>query len=163
MTLDAAQRRAILADPAGWIASGFGAGLSPYAPGTVGSAVALIPWIALRELSWPIHLAIVVLAFVLGIWASNRVIATLRIDDPGVIVWDEFVGQWIACIPLLFVTHDARWIALAFVLFRAFDIGKPWPVSWADRRIKGGFGVMFDDVLAGVYAAGSLALLMYMI
>jgi len=160
MRLDAAQRRAFLADPASWIASGFGAGLSPYAPGTVGSAVALIPWLALRELVLPFYLASVVLAFALGVWASNRVIAKLRIDDPGVIVWDEFVGQWIACIPLLFVALDVRWVALAFVLFRAFDIGKPWPVSWADRRIEGGVGVMADDVLAGVYAAALLALVL---
>ncbi|HEY0232536.1 MAG TPA: phosphatidylglycerophosphatase A [Dokdonella sp.] len=163
MKLDAAQRRAILGDAAGWIASGFGAGLSPYAPGTVGSAVALIPWIALRELPLPFYVCALVLAFALGVWASNRVVATLRIDDPGVIVWDEFVGQWIACLPLLLVARDARWIALAFVLFRLFDIGKPWPVAWADRRLKGGFGVMFDDVLAGLYAAAALALTLYLL
>ncbi|MEO5623512.1 MAG: phosphatidylglycerophosphatase A [Dokdonella sp.] len=153
MKLDSAQRRAILSSPAGWIACGFGAGLSPFAPGTAGSAVALIPWFALRGLSAPLFALAIVLAFALGVWASNVVVAQLRIEDPSVIVWDEFVGQWIALAPLLWIASDARWIIAAFVLFRVFDIWKPWPVSWADRSIKGGLGVMIDDVLAGIYAA----------
>lgn len=160
MKLDAAQRRAILADPAGWIASGFGSGLSPFAPGTAGSLVALIPWLALRELTPPLYLLVLALAFALGVWTSNRVVAKLRIEDPGVIVWDEFVGQWIALAPLLWQPGGTLWIAAAFVLFRLFDIWKPWPVSWADRTIKGGFGVMLDDAVAGVYAALVLSLAM---
>lgn len=158
MRLDAAQRRAMLASPAGWIASGFGAGLSPFAPGTAGSLAALLPWLALRQLSWPLFALVLVLAFALGVWASNIVIARLHIDDPGVIVWDEFVGQWIALAPLLGLAHDVRWIGAAFVLFRLFDIWKPWPVSWADRTIKGGLGVMLDDAMAGAYAAIVLAM-----
>jgi phosphatidylglycerophosphatase A len=156
--LDAAQRRAILGHPAGWIASGLGSGLSPWAPGTAGSAVALIPWLALRELAWPWYAVVIALAFALGVWTSNIVVARLRIADPGCIVWDEFVGQWIALAPLLFFAHDWRWILAGFALFRLFDVWKPWPVSWADRRIKGGIGVMFDDVLAGMYAATMLAI-----
>lgn len=158
MKLDAAQRRAILSDPAGWIASGFGSGLSPYAPGTAGSLVALLPWLALRELPLPAYALALALAFALGVWASNRVVAKLRIEDPGVIVWDEFVGQWIALAPLLLWPAGWPWIAAAFVLFRVFDVCKPWPVSWADRRVGGGLGVMLDDVLAGIYAALALAL-----
>lgn len=149
MPLDAAQRRDLLSDPAGWIASGFGSGLSPVAPGTAGSLAALLPYFLLRELWWPWYLLIVALAFVLGVWASEKIVRRLQLDDPGVIVWDEFVGQWIA---LIAAPHDWRWIIVAFVLFRFFDVLKPWPVSLADRRIKGGFGVMFDDVLAGIYA-----------
>ena len=158
MRLDAAQRRAILDHPAGWIACGFGAGLAPRAPGTVGSAAALIPWFALRELAWPWYAAVLLLAFALGTWASTVMIARLRIADPGCIVWDEFVGQWIALAPLLLFAHDWRWIAAGFALFRLFDVWKPWPVSWADRRVKGGFGVMLDDVVAGCYAALVLVL-----
>ncbi len=153
MKLDAGQRRAILGHPAGWIASGFGSGLNPFAPGTAGSAAALLPWFALRELPWPFFLLVVALAFALGVWASNVVIAKLRIEDPQVIVWDEFVGQWIALAPLLWIARDWSWIIAAFALFRLFDVWKPWPVSWADRRVKGGLGVMLDDVLAGIYAA----------
>jgi phosphatidylglycerophosphatase A len=161
MKLDAQQRRAILGSPAGWIASGIGSGLCPVAPGTVGSAAALIPWLALRELPLPAYLLVLILAFALGVWASNRVIAKLRIDDPGVIVWDEFVGQWIALLPLLARPHHGLWIVAGFALFRAFDVGKPWPVSWADRVVKGGLGVMFDDVLAGAYAAAALSIAMF--
>ena len=153
MKLDAAQRRAILSHPAGWLASGFGSGLSPVAPGTAGSAAALLPWLALRELPLPIFATVLVLAFALGVWASNIMIAKLHIEDPGVIVWDEFVGQWIALAPLLWFARGWPWIIAGFVLFRLFDIWKPWPVSWADRRIKGGLGVMLDDVIAGIYAA----------
>jgi phosphatidylglycerophosphatase A len=158
MKLDAMQRRAILSHPAGWIACGFGSGLSPLAPGTVGSAVALIPWFALRELAWPWYAMVLVIAFALGVWASNVMIARLRIADPGCIVWDEFVGQWIALAPLLFFAHDWPWVLAGFALFRLFDVWKPWPVSWADRRIKGGVGVMLDDVVAGLYAAITLVL-----
>lgn len=158
MRLDAAQRRAILSGPAGWIASGFGSGLSPYAPGTAGSLAALIPWLALRELPLPAYALALALAFALGVWASNRVVARLRIADPGVVVWDEFVGQWIALAPLLVQPAGWPWIVAAFVLFRLFDVWKPWPVSWADRSVDGGLGVMLDDVLAGIYAALALAL-----
>ena len=160
MKLDAAQRRALLGHPAGWIACGFGSGLSPWAPGTTGSLAALLPWLALRDLEWPAYIALIALAFALGVWVSNVVIARLRIDDPGVVVWDEFVGQWIALLPLVVAPRNWPWVVVGFALFRLFDIWKPWPVSWADRRVKGGFGVMLDDVLAGVYAAALLALAM---
>jgi len=160
MKLDAAQRRALLGHPAGWIACGFGSGLSPWAPGTTGSLAALLPWLALRDLEWPAYIAVIALAFALGVWVSNVVIARLRIDDPGVVVWDEFVGQWIALLPLVVAPRNWPWVVVGFALFRLFDICKPWPVSWADRRVKGGFGVMLDDVLAGVYAAALLALAM---
>ena len=163
MTLDASQRRAILAHPAGWIASGFGSGLAPVASGTVGSAVALIPWLALRLLDWPWYLAATVAAFALGVWASGVVIAKLGVEDPGVIVWDEFVGQWIALAPLVVAPRGWPWIVAAFVLFRAFDVWKPWPASWADRQVKGGFGAMLDDVIAGAYAGIALAVAMRLI
>ncbi|MEZ5460768.1 phosphatidylglycerophosphatase A [Dokdonella sp.] len=161
MKLDAQQRRAVLGHPAGWIASGFGSGLSPFAPGTAGSAAALIPWLFMRELSLGVVAVLIVLAFAMGVWASNVVIGRLRISDPGVIVWDEFVGQWITLLPLLIWPAHWAWIVAGFFLFRLFDVWKPWPCSWADRRVKGGFGVMLDDALAGVYAAMALAVLVH--
>ncbi|MGN6518887.1 MAG: phosphatidylglycerophosphatase A family protein [Dokdonella sp.] len=153
MSLDVAQRRALLGHPGGWIATGFGSGLSPLAPGTVGSGAALLPWLALRELPWPAYVGLVVIAFAVGVWASNVAVSRLRIDDPGAVVWDEFVGQWIALLPLVVAPRGWLWILAGFALFRLFDVCKPWPVSWADRRIAGGFGVMVDDVIAGAYAA----------
>ena len=160
MRLDAAQRRVVLAHPAGWIASGFGAGFSPFASGTVGSAVALVPWLLLRGLSPWWWLVVIVAAFAIGVWASQVIVERLRIEDPGVIVWDEFVGQWIALWPLLLWPRALVWVGVGFVLFRIFDVWKPWPVSWADGHVKGGFGAMLDDVLAGIYAALVLALLL---
>ncbi|HET6545851.1 MAG TPA: phosphatidylglycerophosphatase A [Rhodanobacteraceae bacterium] len=158
MRFDRDQRRAILAHPAGWIASGFGAGFSPFAPGTAGSALALLPYLALRELPVAWYLVLVALAFVLGVWVSAIVVRRLGISDPGVIVWDEFVGQWIT---LAFAPHDWGWIVAGFFLFRFFDVWKPWPVSWADRALKGGLGVMLDDVGSGIYAAVALGILVY--
>jgi phosphatidylglycerophosphatase A len=154
------QRRELLRHPAGWLACGFGSGLVPFAPGTAGSLAALLPWLALRELPLPYYGLIVVAAFALGVWACAWVVDTLKIADPAVAVWDEFVGQWIALTPLLLWPASPWWIAGGFILFRIFDIGKPWPVSWADRNIGGGLGVMLDDVLAGVYAALALGLLL---
>ena len=90
-----------------------------------------------------------------GIWASNWTIARTRIADPGFVVWDEFIGLWIA---LFLLPTGLPWIAAGFALFRLFDIWKPWPVRWADRSVHGGFGVMLDDVLAGLLALAVLQL-----
>ena len=163
MKLDAAQRRLVLSHPAGWIASGFGAGFSPFASGTAGSAVAIVPWLLLRDVSPVVWLLVIAAAFALGVWASHVVVQRLRLEDPGVIVWDEFVGQWITLWPLLLVPAHLAWVGVGFVLFRIFDVWKPWPVSWADGHVKGGFGAMLDDVLAGVYAALVLALLLHVV
>lgn len=153
MNLSKAQRRALMTHPAGWIASGFGAGLSPVAPGTIGSIVALIPWFAFREQPWTIYIGIVIAAFALGVWTASIITRRLMLEDPGVIVWDEWVGQWIA---LIGVPLAWQWVLAGFLLFRLFDVWKPWPVSWADRSIKGGLGVMLDDVVAGLYALCTL-------
>ena len=157
MTITAEQRRISLSHPAGWIATGFGSGLSPVAPGTVGSLAALLPWFALRELSWPLYVAAIAFGFALGVWACGWVVRALHVDDPGFAVWDEFVGLWIALLPLLWHPLSFAWIIFGFILFRFFDIVKPWPVSWADRKLSGGLGVMLDDVFAGIYAALALA------
>lgn len=163
MSLDASQLRVLLRHPFGWIACGFGSGLSPVAPGTAGSLLALLPWLALRELPWPWYLAAIVFAFALGVLACDWAVSRLKIADPGAVVWDEFVGQWIALAPLVIWPHSLRWILAGFLLFRLFDIAKPWPVSWADRKISGGLGVMLDDVIAGIYAALALVLLQQLV
>ena len=145
----------ILKHPAGWIASGFGSGFAPVASGTVGSAAALLPWLALRELPLAAYLLAVLAAFAIGVWASHVVIRRIEVEDPGVIVWDEFVGMWIT---LLLVPDGWLWIGAGFVLFRIFDVLKPWPVRAVDERVKGGLGAMLDDALAGLYALAVLQL-----
>jgi len=139
----------LLRHPLGWIASGFGSGFSPRAPGTVGTAAALLPWLWLRALPLPYYALAIVIAFAIGVWASNWVVRRSGMQDPQVVVWDEFVGVWIA---LVAAPSGWIWMLAGFALFRLFDIWKPWPVSWADEKIGGGLGVMLDDVFAGIYA-----------
>lgn len=160
--LSAEQRRALLATPAGWLACGFGSGLAPVAQGTFGSLAALLPWLGLRQLPLPFYLLVIVAGFAVGVWACGVAGRALGVDDHRSLVWDEFVGQWIALLPLL--VWPAPWwaIAFGFALFRLFDVWKPWPIRWLDRRVKGGAGVMIDDVVAGIFAAIVLALGLYL-
>jgi phosphatidylglycerophosphatase A len=155
------QRRVLLATPAGWLACGFGSGLAPVAQGTFGSLAALLPWLLLRQLTWPVYLAVLLVSFVIGVWACERAGRALGVDDHRSLVWDEFVGLWIALLPALVAPW---WSVLAgFALFRLFDVWKPWPIRWLDRHLKGGLGVMVDDVVAGVFAAVVLALLGHLV
>ncbi|MEX1826105.1 phosphatidylglycerophosphatase A [Luteibacter sp. CQ10] len=149
--LDAADRRRLLASPAGWIACGFGSGLVPKAQGTAGSLAALVPWLLLRGLPPSVWLSIIVLSFALGVWACDVAGRRIGVDDHRSLVWDEFVGQWVALLPALW----APWWAVipGFALFRLFDVAKPPPIGWLDRRVKGGLGVMLDDLIAGIFAA----------
>lgn len=161
ITLTAAQRRSLLTHPAGWIACGFGAGLAPLAQGTVGSVVALLPWLALRELSLPAYGLVLVVAFAIGVWACGESGRRIGFSDHRALVWDEFVGQWLALLPALLAPW---WAVLAgFALFRLFDVWKPWPISWLDARVKGGVGVMLDDAVAGAFAAVVLAVILHFI
>ncbi|HEY4291540.1 phosphatidylglycerophosphatase A [Luteibacter sp.] len=157
--LDPADRRRLLASPAGWLACGLGSGLTPKAQGTFGSLAALLPWLLLRDLSVTAWLAIVVVAFAIGVWACGVAGRILGLDDHRSIVWDEFVGQWIALLPALLAPWWA--VVCGFVLFRLFDVWKPWPIGWFDRRVKGGVGVMLDDVIAGIFAAIVLFLILH--
>jgi len=163
-TLSDEQRRALLTTPAGWLACGFGSGLTPVAQGTFGSLAALLPWLLLRELPLSLYLVVLLIGFGVGVWACNVAGRALGVDDHRSLVWDEFIGQWIALIPLLIpallpASGFAWWMLLAgFALFRLFDVWKPWPISWLDQRVKGGMGVMVDDVVAGIFAALVLAL-----
>lgn len=143
-------RRRLMKHPLGWLAAGFGAGFSPKAPGTVGSLAALLPWwFFLRHLPLPAYLAVLAIGFAVGVWASHWAIRQTKIEDPSLVVWDEYIGMWIA---LLMAPAGWPWMLAAFALFRLFDIWKPWPVSWADERLHGGFGAMLDDAIAGAYA-----------
>ena len=152
-------RRKLMKHPLGWIAAGFGAGFSPKAPGTVGSLAALLPWwFLMKDLPLPAYLAVLAAGFGIGVWAAHWVITRTGIEDPSLVVWDEYIGMWIT---LLMAPAGWPWMVVAFVLFRIFDIAKPWPVSWADEKVHGGFGAMLDDVIAGVYALLALQLIAF--
>jgi phosphatidylglycerophosphatase A len=140
------------------LASGFGVGLLPIAPGTWASLAALpVAW-AIVCLWGVLGLSVAIgIAFALGWWAAETVAKATGIDDPGVVVIDEVAGQWLV---LVAAPLDPLDYALAFLLFRIFDIWKPWPVRWADRQVKGGLGIMLDDLLAAVYAVASLSVLL---
>jgi phosphatidylglycerophosphatase A len=148
----------LLKHPYAWIALGFGSGLSKKAPGTMGSLLALLLWWWLMA-EQPVWLQLVVISvgFELGVRASNWMIAKTGVKDPGYIVWDEFIGQWIA---LLLLPKTLVACALAFALFRLFDIVKRGPVGWADKHFSGGFGVMIDDVFAGLLALAAAQVLL---
>ena len=139
--------------PAFWIATGLGSGLARKAPGTVGSLAALLPWLALRELPPLYYLLVVLIGFALGVWAAQQLIDKLKIEDPGLVVIDEWVGLWLT---LFLLPAGWIWVLVGFALFRLFDILKPWPVGWADRKLKGGFGTMVDDALAGLLGLATL-------
>lgn len=138
-----------------FLAFGLGSGLAPKAPGTAGSLLGLIVFVPLLVLPIWIQIAVILFGFTLGVYVSGRVAAELNLKDPSVIVWDEFVGMWIVMLWL----PSYYWLMPAFLLFRLFDITKPWPVSVADRQLTGGLGIMLDDVVAGFYALGILQVL----
>lgn len=132
----------------GFLALGFGSGLAPVAPGTFGTLAAVpLAW-ALKSLPLAGFFATLIAALVLGAWVCDRVGKRLGAADHGAIVWDEFVGYWLA---IALVPPHWGWLLAGFVVFRCFDILKPWPISLVDRKIHGGWGVMLDDVLAGAF------------
>lgn len=130
-------------------AFGFGSGLARRAPGTFGT-LAAIPFVWLiQDLSWPFYLLWLSITFILGVFWCDRSSKALGVHDHGGIVWDEFVGYWVT---MFMAPTGIVWIVIGFILFRFFDIIKPWPINWLDRKVSGGFGIMIDDVLAGIYA-----------
>ncbi|HLR87276.1 MAG TPA: phosphatidylglycerophosphatase A [Wenzhouxiangella sp.] len=145
--------RIALGSPDGFLAFGFGSGLAPVAPGTAGSVAAVLPALALIKLPLPWLALFLVAAFAFGVWLCGRTGRRLGVHDHSGIVFDEFVGMWLV---LAFVPASAVWWLAAFAAFRLFDIVKPWPIGWLDRRIGGGLGVMLDDVLAAIYALAVL-------
>ena len=153
---DPARVRSVALDgPIGFLAFGFGSGLSPRAPGTAGTALGLVLALPLLGLPPLLAWAVVVATFFLGIPICERASKQLGVHDHGGIVWDEFVGLWMV---LLTVPLHAGWWLAAFVAFRVFDIAKPWPIGWLDRRMSGGLGIMIDDAVAGLYAIAVLGL-----
>ncbi len=141
--------------PHHWLAYGFGSGLLPRAPGTWGTVAAIPLYLLLAPLPLAAYVAVTLLAFVVGVWACGLTGEELGVHDHSAIVWDEVVGLLIA---MTAVPMGWPWLLAGFALFRLFDIWKPWPIGPVDRKVKGGLGVMLDDVLAGLMALACLHL-----
>jgi len=145
--------------PARLVATGCGIGLVRVAPGTWGSLAALVPGAAIHYWLGPLWLAVAALVVLAaGAVATDKLLASGAPHDPPYVVVDEIGGQWLALVP---ATPDPLSIALAFVLFRLFDITKPGPIGWIDRNLVGGVGAMLDDALAGVASALGLAAVLW--
>ncbi|QBF82168.1 phosphatidylglycerophosphatase A [Shewanella maritima] len=149
LSQDPAVKRLSLANPIHFLALGFGSGLAAKAPGTFGTLAAIPLYLLMAPLSLPIYLALTLVSIIAGIYICDKAAKDMQVHDHGAIVWDEVAGLLIT-----FIAAPAGWIWLlvGFGLFRFFDIIKPWPIKWLDAKVDGGFGIMIDDVLAGVFA-----------
>ena len=143
-------RRKVLRDPVNLLAFGFGSGLAPVAPGTAGSLVGLaLAWVTM-DLPLVSRLVITIALILSGIWLCGEAARRIAVHDHPGIVWDEIAGIYLA----LLVAPPTIWVwALGFGLFRLFDIWKPWPIRELDHRLKGGVGIMLDDLVAALYTA----------
>lgn len=141
---------------------GFGSGLAPKAPGTFGSAFALLfipAWLAIGYVNTIIAIAVMSL---IGIYICGKTAQVMGVHDDGRIVWDEFAGQSITFLPLLYLGNmNWLWVLIGFALFRLFDVWKPWPIRLVDRQVGGGFGIMLDDIIAGIWAALCICVYFY--
>lgn len=148
----------VFSDPRLLLAFGLGSGLSRVVPGTCGTLAALPLWYGLSFLPLWAYLSVLLVTAVWGVRLCGYAADKLGVHDHGGIVWDEFVGMWIA---LILVPAEPLPVLIAFISFRIFDMAKPWPISIADRKLDGGFGIMFDDVLAGFAALASTHAILY--
>ncbi len=140
-----------LTNPIHLLAVGLGSGMSPIMPGTMGSAMAIPLWLLFNGLQPYLYWVLIVVAFIFGCFLCQKTSDDTHTHDSGHIVWDEFVGMWIT---LFFIPQiSILWIAIAFVAFRVFDMAKPWPIRWFDKRVPGGFGIMVDDVIAAIFSS----------
>lgn len=148
----------IFRDPALVLAFGFGSGLAKKGPGTCGTLLAVPIYLALAQLSLFSYSLVVLISLLFGIWICELASQRLGVHDHGGIVWDEMVGLWIT---MLAVPLSIGAVIAGFILFRVFDIFKPWPISWLDKHVQGGFGIMVDDVAAAI--AANLCLQLFLI
>jgi phosphatidylglycerophosphatase A len=152
MTISRPDRR-LLTDPGHLLALGFGTGLVPLMPGTFGTLIGVLLYLPLQGLPLPIYLMLALVLFALGVPLCERTAHRIGLHDHPAIVWDEVVGFLIT---MSLAPTGWPWIVVGFVLFRFFDILKPWPIRQLDRTVTGGFGIMFDDAVAGLYAGAGL-------
>ncbi len=141
--------RELVKRPVCFLGLGFGSGLAPIAPGTFGTIAAIPVYWLMSGLPLISYLLLTLIAFIAGIWICQRSADWLGKDDPSAVVWDEIVGYLVTMIA---APVGWQWMLIGFVLFRFFDIIKPWPIRWFDKNLHGGLGIMVDDVVAGVFA-----------
>jgi phosphatidylglycerophosphatase A len=141
--------KSVFRNPVHFLAFGFGSGAAPVAPGTFGTLAAIPLYLLLGQLPLSWYLLVLVAMFGIGIFLCDRTARDLGVHDHGGIVWDEFVGYWITMVA---APPGWMWLVAGFVLFRFFDILKPFPINWFDKHIHGGLGIMLDDAIAGTFA-----------
>lgn len=149
-----------LRNPVHLLAFGLGSGCAPKAPGTFGT-LAAIPfwWLLLQDVPLIPYICVLIAGFAFGVYLCEQTSKDLGVHDHGGIVWDEWIGLWITYLAL---PDGIEWIIIGFALFRFFDIIKPWPIKWLDEKVHGGFGIMIDDVLAGIFALACVQILAYL-
>jgi phosphatidylglycerophosphatase A len=150
----------LIQHPAHFIALGFGSGLAPKAPGTFGTLVAFPLYWLIADNSPDAQILTIIICFVAGIFFCGKTGKALGVPDHGAIVWDEIVAMVLV---LTTVPNEWGWWLIAFALFRLFDIWKPFPIGFLDEKLKNGFGVMLDDLLAALYSIFHLQIMLWMI
>ena len=148
----------MLLNPVHFFALGFGSGLTPKLPGTAGTLVGVLLFILIPDTSWLTYLVIVVCGFLFGIFCCGYTAKILNVHDHHSIVWDEIIGYMIT---MFMVPKEWIWILIGFILFRIFDILKPWPISFIDRRIESGLGIMLDDAIAAFFSLAIIQIAIY--
>ncbi|MCK8043527.1 phosphatidylglycerophosphatase A [Shewanella sp. 1CM18E] len=138
-----------LKNPIHFLALGFGSGLAAKAPGTFGTLAAIPLFLIMAPLSLPWYVALTLLSVFAGFYICDKASKDMGVHDHGAIVWDEVAGLLITMIA---APAGWQWLVIGFALFRFFDILKPWPIRWLDAKVHGGFGIMIDDVLAGIFS-----------
>lgn len=150
----------LLLNPLHMLSLGFGSGLSPKMPGTMGTVIAVGLYLLMPDVDWMIYLGIIFISLIAGVFLCDYTAKALKVHDHPAIVWDEIVGYFIT---MFMVPKNGLWILVGFILFRLFDIWKPWPISVADKRLKGGLGIMLDDVIAGIFALIIIQIFLYLL
>jgi len=148
----------LLRNPVHLLSLGFGSGCAPKAPGTMGTLVGVLFYLPLQLLALPYYVAVVVVVSLVGIWLCGQTARALGVHDHPGIVWDEIAGYLLTMVA---APSGWGWILLGFVLFRIFDIWKPWPIGLLDKQLKGGLGVMADDLLAGIFSLTIIQIIAY--
>ncbi|MCL1078843.1 phosphatidylglycerophosphatase A [Parashewanella spongiae] len=157
-TQDTHVKKLSLKNPIHFLALGFGSGLAAKAPGTFGTLAALPVFLLLSFLPVSSYILVTIIVSVVGIYICDKAARDMGVHDHGAIVWDEVAGLLTT---LIAVPMQWQWILVGFALFRFFDIIKPWPIKWLDAKVSGGFGIMIDDIVAGIFSLVCLQVVLY--